>query len=202
MFDKDYVLVKIICYNDSRYYRLLFFKEEINMGLFDKLFSKKEKEPVAPKKDEIIIEKPYGRFKYFATPNVNEYGYENFLTGEDGEINVYLETDSPDTTEASFCFGKYEEFLSDKENRIYEVSKIVNEYFLHKPDLLPEGQDEEKMMEETELTWMGFFRNGDVQYDFFSVGAYVDDAMLTVKNDGHMELKYKDYNHEEHIENL
>ena len=202
MFDKDYVLVKIFCYNDSRYYRLLFFKEEINMGLFDKLFSKREKEPVAPKKDEIIIEKPYGRFKYFATPNVNEYGYENFLTEEDGEINVYLETDSPDTTEASFCFGKYEEFLSDKENRIYEVSKIVNEYFLHKPDLLPEEQDEEKMMEETELTWMGFFRNGDVQYDFFSVGAYVDDAMLTVKNDGHMELKYKDYNHEEHIENL
>ena len=169
------------------------------MGLFDKLFSKKEKEPVAPKKDEIIIEKPYGRFKYFAHPYTNEYGYEIFITGEDGEIDVYLETDSPDTTEASFCFGKYEEFLSDKENRIYEVSKIVNEYFLHKPDLLPEGQDEEKMMEETELTWMGFFRNGDVQYDFFSVGAYVDDAMLTVKNDGHMELKYKDYNHEEHI---
>ena len=44
------------------------------MGFLDKLFSKKEKEPVAPKKDEIIIEKPYGRFKYFATPNVNEHG--------------------------------------------------------------------------------------------------------------------------------
>lgn len=172
------------------------------MGLFDKLFSKKEKEPVAPKEDEIIIEKSYGRFKYFADPNVNEYGYEIFITGEDGEIDVYLDTDSPDTTEASFCFGKYEEFLSDKENRIYDVSKIVNEFFLFKPDLLPEGQDEEKMMEETELTWMGFFRNGDVQYGFFSVGAYVDDVLLTVKNDGHRELKYVDYDHKEHKENI
>lgn len=68
--------------------------------------------------------------------------------------------------------------------------------------LLPEGQDEEKMMEETELTWMGFFRNGDVQYGFFSVGAYVEDALLTVNNDGHRELKYMDYDHEEHKENI
>ena len=168
------------------------------MGLFDKLFSKKEKEPVAPKEDEIIIEKPYGRFIYSAAPASNEYGYEIFITEEEGEIDVYLDTDSPDTTEASFCFGKYEEFLSDKENRLYEVSKIVNDYFLFKPDLLPEGQDEEKMMKETELTWMGFFRNGDVQYGFYNVGAYVDDVLLTVKNDGQRELTYVDYDREEH----
>ena len=172
------------------------------MGLFDKLFSKKEKEPAAPKKDKIIIEKPQGHFEYFANPNTNEYGYEIYITGEEGEIDVYLDTDSPDTTEASFCFGRYEEFLTDKENRIYEVSKFVNDYFLFKPDLLPEGQDEEKMMEETELTWMGFFRNGDVQYGFFNVGAYVDDVLLTVKKDGSMELKYVDYDHEEHIVNI
>lgn len=97
------------------------------MGLFDKLFSKKEKEPAAPKKDKIIIEKPYGHFEYFANPNTNEYGYEIYITGEEGEIDVYLDTDSPDTTEASFCFGRYEEFLTDKENRIYEVSKFVND---------------------------------------------------------------------------
>ena len=42
------------------------------MGLFDKLFSKKEKEPVAPKEDEIIIEKPYGRFKYFGNAEIDK----------------------------------------------------------------------------------------------------------------------------------
>ena len=172
------------------------------MGLFDKLFSKKEREPAAPKEDEIIIEKPYGRFKYFSSPNVNEYGYEIFITGEDDEIDVYLDTDSPDTTEASFCFGKYEEFLSDKENRIYELKKIVVEYFLFKPDMVPEGHDEEKMMEETKLTWMGFFRNGNVQYGFFDVGAYANDVLLTVKSDGSRELKYRDYDNEEHIEKI
>ena len=172
------------------------------MGLFDKLFSKKEKEPAAQNADEIIIEKPYGKFKYFSSPNSNEYGYEIFTTGEEDEIDVYLDTDSPETTEASLCFGRYEEFLSDKENRIYELRKIIVEYFLFKPDMIPEGYDEEKMMEKTKLTWMGFFRNGDVQYSFYDVGAYADDVHLTVKKDGSRELEYRDYDQNEYKENV
>ena len=58
------------------------------------------------------------------------------------------------------------------------------------------------MMEKTKLTCMGFFRNGDVQYSFYDVGAYADDVHLTVKKDGSRELEYRDYDQNEYKENV
>ena len=164
------------------------------MGLFDKLFSKKEQAPQAPKKDEITIDTPYGKVFYYADPNVNEFGYEGYVDWyPDGikETDVFIETDSPETTEATVCLAR---FLTLFDNREYNDEcirvKAAQYFLLRRPELLDGELTEDEIIEDSEIYNISFYRNGDTIFCLDDSWTEADDVSVILKPDGTGEISY------------
>lgn len=169
------------------------------MGLFSKLFSKQEKKSEEPKEEGIYIDDEYCRFGYFANPNSNEYGYEGNILPEDSysdldKLTVYLDTDGPETTEAGKCYTRFKELFADMDRVDFEVKKTVADFFLLKPEYT-DGKSTQQLIDGMQISWMGFFRNGDTQFSIDNADVYASDIDLFIKADGSKEIQYEDYDH-------
>ncbi len=164
------------------------------MGLFDKIFSKKERETDKTKEERICFDSPYGKFNYINTPGVDEYGYEGYVEwypkGIEESTEAYIETDTPETTESGICFSRFEKLFSDKERIDYEMKKSAADYFLFKPDLLIGETSEEELIGDMEIIWIGVYRNGDTKFSIDACGLEADEISVTLKADGSKEIRY------------
>ena len=173
------------------------------MGLFSKLFSKQEKTPEESKEEKIYFDDEYCRFEYFAHPKVNEFGYEGNIMPENSEsdldeLTVYIETDSPETTEAGKCYARFKDTFADMDRVDYEVKKTVADFFLFKPEYTDGKCSQQQLIDGMQIIWMGFFRNGDTQFSIDDSNLYVTDIDLFIKADGSKEIQYGDYDHHIH----
>ena len=63
--------------------------------------------------------KPYGKLYYLNNPNTDEYGYEGYVdwypndNDEEG-LDVFIDADTPDTTEAGLCLARFEKLWQGK----------------------------------------------------------------------------------------
>ena len=163
------------------------------MGLFDKLFSKKETKE--KKAERISFDSPHGKFYYTASPSTDEYGYEGYVDWypngiEDESTEAYIDTDTPETTEAGQCFARFEKLMSDKERIDYEIKKNAADYFLFKPDLLRGEFSEEDLIKQTDIIWIGLFRNGSTEFLLDAHWSEADDITVVLNADGSKEIKY------------
>ena len=175
------------------------------MGFFSGLFSKKEKEqgqkPQEPKQERIFFDDEYCRFFYFAHPNVNEYGYEGEIVPEGAEsdldnVTVYLDADSPETTEATKCYAMFRETMADMDRFDYEMKKLTADYCLLKPELTDGKSTEQQLIDSMFIIWMGFFRNGNIELTIDSRGQhgfYLASVHLILKADGSKEIQLEGY---------
>lgn len=179
------------------------------MGLLGRLFSRKQNQPAQPQEEEIFFDSPYGRFYYLNSPQSNEFGYEatvkhedpNSVTGE-GEMTLYFETDTPDTTDAFLCFARLEQMYAEKERISFEIKKMTADFFLMKPGFFKEGSTEQELIDGMEIFWVGFFRNGDTEFSVDTRGIYASEIAVYLRADGTKEIKYFDYDRQLHTERL
>lgn len=178
------------------------------MGLFSKLFSKKGSAPPPPQEERKFFDSPYCRFYYTASPAVGEFGYEGTVdrgNGTDGtELYLFVETDSPDSANAGLCYARLEAAFSDPDRIDLRVKKLVTDYFMLKPAFRNEERSltEQELIDNTDILWIGFFRNGDIQFDVEAYEFYATDIMLTIKTGGSIEIRYRDYDNTEHHDTL
>ncbi len=175
------------------------------MGLFSKLFSKKEEKEKLPKEEPFHFDSPYCRFYYMSNPNTNEFGYEGeFKRSEDDidELTIYLDTDSPESLDANLCYTRLQDILSGREDINEEVKRSMTDYFLSRPELTDDSCAEQELLNGFLLSWLGIFRNGEIQLSFDNSGIYADDITVRLKADGTKEIKYFDDNYEEHCDKL
>ena len=176
------------------------------MGLFSKVFSKKEEKEKLPEEEPFYFDSPYCRFHYMSAPAANAFGYEGEIqTSDDGQefLTVYLDTDSPQTLDANICYARLENMLSGREDMNYEIRKSMTDYFLSRPELVSESSTEAEIFNGFVATWLGIFRNGEIQLSFNSDGIYAGDIEVLLKADGTKEIKYDNYhNHEKQCDNL
>ena len=163
------------------------------MGLFDKIFAKKENNTEDKKEERISFDSPHGRFAYFATPACNEYGYEAYVDWypngiEEESTEVYIDTDTPETTKAGICYERFERLIAEKERTDLEIKKYAADYFLSKPELLRGEYSEEDLIEEMEIIWIGFYRNGETHFSFDTCWTDADDVKVVMKADGSKEV--------------
>ncbi len=159
------------------------------MGLFDKIFAKNENKTPEKQKDRITFDSPYGEFVYSAAPACNEYGYETetdwYTNGTRADkTTVYIDTDTPETTEAGICYERLERLLSDKERTDLVIKKYAADFFLSKPELLRGDHSEEELIDELEIVWIGLYRNGDTRFSFDTYWTDADDVAVVIKADG------------------
>ncbi len=165
------------------------------MGFLDKLFSKKEKITENKTEERITIDKPYGKLYYLNNPNTDEYGYEGYVdwypndNDEEG-LDVFIDADTPDTTEAGLCMARFEKLFADKERIVYELKKNVADFFLFKPEYLREKYSEEELMKYINFVCLGVFRNGNTEFSFDICHIYADDVHIVLKSDGSKLIKY------------
>lgn len=164
------------------------------MGLFDKLFSKKEQAPQAPKKEDITIDTPYGTVFYYAHENVGEYGYEGFVDwypDESKETDVFIETDSPETIEASGCLARFLTLFAEREYNDECIRVKAAQYFLlRRPDLLRGEITEDEIIEDAEIYNISFYRNGDTLFSLDNSWTDADDVSVILRPDGTGEISY------------
>ncbi len=175
------------------------------MGLFSKFFSKKEEKEKLPKKEPFHFDSPYCRFYYMSNPDTNEFGYEGEmkLSGDWAEyLTLYIDTDSPETLDANLCYTRLQNILSGREDINQEVKRSMTDYFLSRPELTDDSCAEQEILNGFELSWLGIFRNGEIQLSFDASGIYVSDITVRLKADGTKEIKYTDDNYEEHCDIL
>ena len=181
------------------------------MGLFSKLFSKKENEPnekktVEPKEDKIFFDDEYCRFYYINNPNCEEFGYEGEIEPEGSSggteaLGIYIDTESPETTEAAKCHAMFRETMADLEHFTFEAKKAVADHFLFAPEYNEDQSTEQQLMDSMRIFDMEFFRNGSIilLIDFPGEhGVYASEIHLTLYPDGSREIEYTDYNNEKH----
>ena len=176
------------------------------MGLFSKLFSKKEKKTEEPKEEKIFFDDEYCRFYYINNPNCEEFGYEGEIEPESSSggteaLGIYIDTDSPETTEAAKCHAMFRETMADIDRFTFDAKKRVSDFFLLDPGYNGHQSSGQQLMDSMRIFDMEFFRNGSIilLIDFPGEhGVYASDIHLTINADGSREIDFKDYNNEKH----
>ncbi len=175
------------------------------MGLFSGLFSKKEnnqeQKPQEPKQERIFFDDEYCRFYYLNNPNSDEFGYEGEIVPQDADsdlytVGVYLDTDSPDTTEATKCYAMFKETMADMDRFDFEMKKLIADYCLFNPELTDGKSTQQQLIDSMFFYWMGFFRNGNIEVSIDSRGEhgfYASSVHLTLKSDGSKEIQIEGY---------
>ncbi len=179
------------------------------MGLFSGILSKKDKKQ-EPKEERIHFDDEYGRFFYFAHPNVNEFGYEADLAlinpGSDLDtLTVYIDTDSPETTEATKCYAMFRQTMADMDRFEYDMKKLTAGYCISKTEFYNGKSTEQQIIDSMMIGWLGFFRNGNIEVTVYSHGEhglYLDNVHLTLKPDASKEIQIEDLDCEIHIDTL
>lgn len=170
------------------------------------LFGRKKKEPEKPKEERITFDSPLGKFYYINNPPTDEYGYEGYIiwtasgTSEE-ETSVYIDADSPDTTQAGLCYSRLEALVADQDRIEDEMTDIIAGHFMRKPDMIARGYMNNMVADGMTLIWLGVFRNGDTQFSYDAAGIYADDICLTVHADGSKEIEYI-YEYEKRVDKM
>lgn len=171
------------------------------MGLFDKIFSNKEKQSEKTYEKEVQknFDSPYGKFWYSSTPACDEYGYECEIDWNDGDAVkacVFVETDTLETEEAGLCYERFERIFQDRQRFDYEAKNIVAEFIISHPqyffDSLYEEVDKETLIDNMKIIWLGVRRNGDIEYSMETFYVDADNTLLIVSNDGSKKIEYDD----------
>lgn len=170
------------------------------------LFGRKKKEPEKPKEERITFDSPLGKFYYINNPPTDEYGYEGYIiwtasgTSEE-ETSVYIDADSPDTTQAGLCYSRLEALVADQDRIEDEITERIADHFLSMPNMIAGGYNKQMITDELELCWLGVFRNGDTQFSYDSAGLYASDITVTVHADGSKEIEYI-YEYEKRVDKM
>ena len=183
------------------------------MGFFSKLFSKDDKEQKKhepPKEERIFFDDDFTRFYYFANPNTNEFGYEGELKplnpqNDYDALVVYLEADTPETTEATKCYAMFKETMADMERFDYDMKRLTAAYCIKKPDYFNGKSTEQQLVDSMNICWMGFFRNGNIEVSIDSHGEhglYMDNAHLILKADGSKQIEIEGFYGEKQTDTL
>ena len=149
-----------------------------------------------------MLDKPYGKLYYLNNPNTAEFGYEGYVDwypneGDEEGLDVFIDADTPDTTEAGLCLARFERFFADKERLVYELKKNVADYFLFKSEYLYEETSEEELIASIELILLGVYRDGNAEFLFVSSIIEACDVHIVLKADGSKMIKYTVGEHEE-----
>ena len=169
------------------------------------LFGKKKKEPEKAQ-EKLMLDSPLGTFTYINNPGVNEFGYEGETRWEqsgrsDPIITVYLDTDSPESTQAGLCYAKLEGLFADRDRVEAEMTERIADHFLSMPDMIVSGYNKQMITDDMELFWLGVFRNGDTQFSYDAAGIYANDITVTIHTDGSREIEYR-YESEMHVDKM
>ncbi len=172
------------------------------MGLFDKLFSNKDKKSDKKNKEKDekkYFDSPYGKFWYDSTPACEEYGYDCEIDWNDGDEEktwVFVETDTPETEEARLCYERFERIFQDKQRYDFEAKNTVAGFIISHPeyffDSTYEKVGKDILIENMKITWLGVRRNGDIEYDMDTYYVRADNMHLTVCDDGIKKIEYDD----------
>ena len=167
------------------------------MGLLAKLFGKKETKPKqeeAKKEERITFDSPHGTFYYINNPN--EIGYECDTDWYPNRSNMdsvgaYIDTDTPETTEAKQCYAKLEALFADKERIDYEVKRLAVEHLMSKPELVWVSRSLEEQIADTNLIDISVYRNGDVTFLLDITWTEANFIIVHFKADGSKEITYE-----------
>lgn len=164
------------------------------MGLFSR--KKKEEKPEKAQPEKIMFDSPLGTFTYINNPGANEFGYEGYIQWYAGSIEdeittAYIDTDSPESTQAGLCYARLEALFADRDRVEAEMTERIADHFLSMPNMVASGYNKWMIIDELELYWLGVYRNGDVKFLFDSVGVYVSDIDVTVHAGGNREIEYR-----------
>ncbi len=170
------------------------------------LFGRKKKGPEKKQEERITFDSPLGKFYYINNPPTNEYGYEGSIIwkasgASEEETSVYIDADSPDTTQAGLCYSRLEALFADQNRVEDENTDIIADHFTRMPDMVKTGYSRNTCSDDMTLIWLGVFRNGDTQFSYDSAGIYADDICLTIHADGSKEIEYIS-DHEKHVDKL
>ncbi|MBQ6633618.1 MAG: hypothetical protein IJH80_05490 [Ruminococcus sp.] len=164
------------------------------MGFFG-LFSKKEKQEIAPEQERLYKETPFGRFIYVEYGD--EHGYEGDIPWEQNtgkefpEVSVFFQTDSVDTTEANVTYGRLEKLLGDPQRTDFEIKHDLAQHFLFREGMVKEGSTLEEIIDELEIEGIHLYSNethimvlGDI---------FVNELYMAILPDGTKEARYISY---------
>lgn len=174
------------------------------MGLFSR--KKKEEKPEKAQPEKLMLDSPLGTFTYINNPGANEFGYESETRWEqsgrsDPIITVYIDTDSPESTQAGLCYAKLEEIVADQERIDKDITERIADHFLSMPDMIASGYNKQMITDDMELFWLGVFRNGDTQFSYDAAGVYANDITVTIHADGSRKIEYR-YRSEMHVDTM
>lgn len=174
------------------------------MGLFSR--KKKEEKPEKVQPEKIMFDSPLGTFTYINNPGANEFGYEGYIqwyagSVEDDITSAYIDTDSPESTQAGLCYARLEGLFADRDRVEAEMTERIADYFLRTPDMIAGGYNKQMITDELELCWLGVFRNGDTQFSYDSAGLYASDISVTIHADGSKEIEYI-YEYEKRVDKM
>ena len=169
------------------------------------LFSKKKKEPEKAQ-EKLMLNSPLGTFTYINNPGVNEFGYEGYIQWyadsiEDEITTAYIDTDSPESTQAGLCYARFEALFADRDRVEAEMTERIADYFLAKPDIIASGYNKQMITDDSQLFWLGVFRNGDTQFSYDAAGVYANDITVTIHADGSRKIEYR-YESEMHVDTM
>ena len=138
---------------------------------------------------------------YFDTDVLPSESREDFL--EMTRAILYGESDDRDITQLAAdtpqlmsvapgeCYKRLQKYLYDKERTDLMIRKTVADYFLFKPELIKEGSTEQELMDGLELSFIGSYRNGNIEFSiYFSQNIYTDDLRVVIKPDDSKEIRY------------
>ena len=164
------------------------------MGLFSR--KKKEEKPEKAQPEKIKFDSPLGTFTYINNPGANEFGYEGYIqwyagSVEDEITTAYIDTDSPESTQAGLCYARLEGLFADRDRVEAEMTERIADYFLRAPDMIASGYNKQMITDDSQLFWLGVFRNGDTQFSYDTAGVYANDITVTIHADGSREIEYR-----------
>lgn len=169
------------------------------MGLFGKLFGKKQQENTPPPQDDRIYwESPFGRFLFEKCDC--GYGGEVQWYEDDGaeKIDIYFDTDTPETLDAGSCYARLEQLLLNKLQTDIEVKQAAARYFMARPDMVDEKYPtEESQMLDMEIDGIYVYRNGNTEISLEAHGVYAGEINVIYRADGSKGIRYHSYDDEQ-----
>ena len=174
------------------------------MGLFGR--KKKEEKPEKAQPEKLMLDSPLGTFTYINNPGANEFGYEGYIqwyagSVEDEITTAYIDTDSPESTQAGLCYARLEGLFADRDRVEAEMTERIADHFLSMPDMIVSGYNKQMITDDMELFWLGVFRNGDTQFSYDAAGVYANDITVTIHADGSRKIEYR-YESEMHVDTM
>ena len=164
------------------------------MGLFGR--KKKEEKPEKAQPEKLMLDSSLGTFTYINNPGVNEFGYEGYIQWyagsiEDETTTAYIDTDSPESTQAGLCYARLEGLFADRDRVEAEMTERIADHFLSMPNMIAGGYNKQMITDNSQLFWLGVFRNGDTQFSYDTAGVYANDITVTIHADGSREIEYR-----------